>query len=321
MKQVSVILPNFNRGDALPNTLMALANQTISPDIFEVIVVDDGSIDRSIEIIQNIKLPYSLHLLQQANQGPAAARNRGAQIARADLLVFLDSDMIAVPQLLERYFELHHQHPQAIIIGRQVPWPEAYTLRYAKIFYTSLAADLGPMGGQVAFHAMTSAIFSIDKQSFETIGGFDENLRMMEDVDLAYRADKAGINIFYDPIVKAFHSHPKTPDQIFKQIQNGAWWTAHLYHKTPSISGQIPVYKVIEPIQWDKDQFELILHKVLIRIYGTRFCLAFLKAAIISLDRISANTRLIRYLRFKAEAGYRSIGFRKFIINAKRSPL
>lgn len=308
----SIIIPNYNRANALIQTLSALSEQNVSPSSFEVIVVDDGSTDGSVARVRDMVLPFTLKILEQSNQGPGAARNRGTEIAESDLLVFLDADMIPAPDLLKGYMAMFNQYPRAIIIGRQTPWPKAYTKRFIQIYSSSLASDLGPISSEVEFHALASGNFGVDRQSFQALQGFDENLWMNEDVDLGFRASKAGIKILYNPTCKGFHNHPKSPDQIFSQIQKSAWWTASMIKKHPEMSGQIPVYRIIDPICWRNDPFNLIVGKVLTRLISKPFFLTLLKMMLTFLERISSNIRLIRYIRFKIEAGYRYIGFHEY---------
>jgi GT2 family glycosyltransferase len=311
MLKLSVIIPCFNRYEALCNTLLSLAEQTITDDIFEVIVVDDGSIDKPIEAASHLTLPYTLCLLKQDNLGPGAARNRGAKHARGDFFIFLDTDMIPSPSLLECYLKLNSQFPNAIIIGRQIPWSEAYSQRTIQIYYSSLAYDLGTTFGRAQFYALASGNFGIDRESFEQLSGFDENLRMSEDVDLGYRASQRGIEILFEPAAIAYHNHPKIPDQIYSQMQSTGWWTGQLLKKHPTITNLIPVYRVLEPIRWKTDPFRLIIRKIFIKLIASRLFLKLLKRLIDMLERISANPRLIRYIRFKVESGHRYIGFQK----------
>jgi glycosyltransferase involved in cell wall biosynthesis len=93
---VSVILPVFNGELFLGEAIESVLAQTWSP--VELVVVDDGSTDRSAEIARAYPLTY----VRQENSGVAAARNRGIEVARGELLSFLDQDDVWLPQKLER---------------------------------------------------------------------------------------------------------------------------------------------------------------------------------------------------------------------------
>jgi glycosyltransferase involved in cell wall biosynthesis len=98
VKRISVIVPNYNRETMVGETLANLLAQTQPP--YEIIVVDDGSTDKSVEVIRSFG--SQVKLLQQANQGPGAARNAGLAVAEGDFIQFQDSDDLLSLNKLER---------------------------------------------------------------------------------------------------------------------------------------------------------------------------------------------------------------------------
>jgi len=98
---MSVIVPAYNAQDTLGSCLAALQAQSLPRDRYEVIVVDDGSTDRTADIARQ----YGARLLHQPNAGPAAARNRGAQAARGEILLFTDADCSPARDWIERMTE------------------------------------------------------------------------------------------------------------------------------------------------------------------------------------------------------------------------
>src|SRR5688500_1576779 len=97
---VSVIVPTYNRKDSVLRTLGSLSRQTLSTDFYEVIVVDDGSVDETAGIATQ-EFPFTLRYLSQENRGATKARNHGAVESRGDVLVFIDDDVTVSPQALE----------------------------------------------------------------------------------------------------------------------------------------------------------------------------------------------------------------------------
>ena len=93
---VSVVIPTYNRKDMLREALNSLAQQTYPTDRFEIIVVDDGSTDGTDQIAA-VAFPFTLRYFWQTNQGDATARNLGARQSQADILVFLDDDILVEP--------------------------------------------------------------------------------------------------------------------------------------------------------------------------------------------------------------------------------
>lgn len=109
MAKVSIIIPTYNEEKVISNCLESLQEQTLKD--FEIILVDDGSTDKTLQIIENCKLKIAvgarvnLTLLKQSHMGPGPARNLGASIARGEILVFVDSDMTFAPIFLEKLIE------------------------------------------------------------------------------------------------------------------------------------------------------------------------------------------------------------------------
>jgi glycosyltransferase involved in cell wall biosynthesis len=103
----SVIIPTYNRADEIGELLKSLIVQTLSPEKFEVIVVDDGSTDNTLGIIESFKINSDIRIavINQDHKGPGAARNLGMKHARGKYFVFIDSDCIADPNWLSSFEE------------------------------------------------------------------------------------------------------------------------------------------------------------------------------------------------------------------------
>ena len=108
--KISVVIPLYNKGPYVKRALLSVLAQTF-PD-FEVIVVDDGSTDESMQIVKNIH-DFRVKLIQQENAGVSAARNRGIQEAKADLIAFLDADDEWAPDYLKTIINLQKRFPEA----------------------------------------------------------------------------------------------------------------------------------------------------------------------------------------------------------------
>ncbi|MFW9082003.1 glycosyltransferase family 2 protein [Pseudomonas sp. P2757] len=104
---VCVVIPLYNGAASIGQTLDSLTEQTRHPD--KVIVIDDGSTDQGPQIVRDFVAPFPVLLLQQANQGPAAARNQGIFKASETFIAFLDADDQWHPQKLEKQLALYQQ--------------------------------------------------------------------------------------------------------------------------------------------------------------------------------------------------------------------
>ncbi len=108
---VSIVLPVYNGKETVGKALEAIFNQ--SYPFFEVIVVDDGSTDGTREELEKFKERENFKVVYQENQGAPRARNKGAELARGEYLLFVDADTLLYPQCLEKMVETLLSHPEA----------------------------------------------------------------------------------------------------------------------------------------------------------------------------------------------------------------
>ncbi|MCA9235133.1 MAG: glycosyltransferase family 2 protein [Planctomycetales bacterium] len=120
MSQVSVIIPTFNRSNLVCQTVANVLAQSLTPA--EVIVVDDGSTDDTLEQL-NERFGDAIQVISQMNAGPGAARNRGLEAARGDFIWLMDSDDLASLNQLECQVDTLQREEADIVYG---PWARAY---------------------------------------------------------------------------------------------------------------------------------------------------------------------------------------------------
>jgi len=113
---VSIVIPAYNSAKFIRETLDACLSQTYTDT--EIIVIDDGSHDKTVSIVQSYG--DKIHLIQQANSGPAIARNTGIDAARGDYIQFCDSDDILHPAKIQRSMDLLLKHPDAALVYCQM---------------------------------------------------------------------------------------------------------------------------------------------------------------------------------------------------------
>lgn len=112
--RISVIIPLYNKAPHIQKTLESVLSQSLLP--YEIIVVDDGSLDGGSEIVSGMENPC-LVLLTQENQGVSAARNAGVKIAQGDYVAFLDADDCWKPFHIEELSSLIKEHPEASLFS------------------------------------------------------------------------------------------------------------------------------------------------------------------------------------------------------------
>lgn len=115
--KISVIMPVYNTGIYLEETLNSLVNQTIIDDI-EVLMIDDGSTDESRYIIEKFALDYdNFHACHKENEGQGIARNYGVSIAKGDYIHFMDSDDYIIPDAYEKLYNLVLSKDYDFVVG------------------------------------------------------------------------------------------------------------------------------------------------------------------------------------------------------------
>ena len=310
MPYLSVIVPSYNRKEVLEQTLRALGCQSLPTLSFEVVAVDDGSTDGSDELLHGLDALFDLSVIHQQNQGPGAARNRGAAEARGACFVFLDADVVPAPGLLEAYGRTLAQHPHTLVIGRQRPSEYKPAALYEEILNYERQWDLGPTPLEPAFYHVTSGNLAIGRETFERLGGFDVTLKMTEDTDLGYRAFRAGVPLIYCPDAWGFHTHPKTLEERCRNIYESARWTARLLKKHPEMRGDLPIYRDIEPVDRKADGLSLMIRKLGRRGLGLPPARRALEWAVGFLEKRHPRSRALPSLYWKVLSAHRVAGFR-----------
>ena len=164
----------------LLSVLDALGRQTLDPQRYEVIVVADGCQDDTVSAIKGLSTFFNLILIEQPDSGPGIARNRGAKIASASLLLFLDDDVEPEPELIQSHLDAHKKWPGGVILGYSPFSDELDQYDYANLNLKTYWSNLFEEQAQIAYRFrmwdLTTANVSMQLNLFESIGRFDEGL-------------------------------------------------------------------------------------------------------------------------------------------------
>jgi GT2 family glycosyltransferase len=211
---LSIVVPTYNRRESLERLLGALEEQTHAHDCFEVLVIDDGSDDGTRHLLRGLETSYSLRVFGQAHQGPAEARNLGVTNAVADLVLFLDDDVIPCQDLVATHLAVQASSgPRAVVIGPMMPphdWPRSPWVKWEEEKLQSqydamLAGAWAPTERQ--FYTANS---SLPRQFFLDAGGFDSRFKRAEDVELGYRLRNLGARFIFVPSADVLHYASRT---------------------------------------------------------------------------------------------------------------
>ncbi len=199
---VSVVVSTYNRPARLGRLLDGLAAQTLAPDRFEVVIVDNGSDPETGRVLaaelerRRLRLAAVRH---PVTLGPAAGRNTGWRLARAPLVAFTDDDCAPSPGWLVAVLDGAAAHPDAILQGPTRPDP-AELADDGLLSHTVRIERLGPQ--------FETCNIAYPLRALESLGGFDESFGHQpagEDTDLAWRAIAAGCETAFVPDAVVLH--------------------------------------------------------------------------------------------------------------------
>jgi glycosyltransferase involved in cell wall biosynthesis len=188
MPEVSVVIPLYNKGPYIARALNSVLAQTFQD--FEVIVVDDGSTDDGAAVVRGFDDPR-IRLIQQENRGVSAARNRGIEAARAELVAFLDADDEWLPRHLMTVLRLRDRYPEAGAYGTAYYVKEKGSAAHVASFCDDIPQE--PWEGllpsyfkAVALGAppISASTVAIPRCLLKEIGGFNTDMWRGEDLDL-----------------------------------------------------------------------------------------------------------------------------------------
>jgi glycosyltransferase involved in cell wall biosynthesis len=176
---ISVVIPNYNYAKYVGEAIQSVLDQTWSNR--EVVVVDDGSTDNSVEVIQGFG--DQVRLVQQENQHLSAARNTGIRTARGEWIAFLDSDDLWHPRKLELQVTALRNHPDWAYVGGDVLEEEEYPDFDGK----SIRTEESTLQDFLAYTPMSGSVALVKRECFDKVGMFDPDLRSSEDLDMWLR--------------------------------------------------------------------------------------------------------------------------------------
>ena len=266
--EVSVIVPTFNRVQSLRKTLVKLDAQTQPHDRFEVIVVDDGSTDETPEI-EKEHFTFPLRYVRQANQGSAAARNRGAEQSRGEILIFIDDDILAEPEYIEGLVDEHRRQAKLVGMGSLFTHLNGDVTMFARTFAQTFAPPMnGLESSPAAFTDCTTNNLSVERQAFFEIGMMQDvagdGPTWWGDIDFGYRAMRAGYQFRRSGRAVCFHDDYsiKNLDAFCRRVKKAAQVSVLLLQKYPELFDHLPMLVDKAPISLGKDPLPLVFDKL-----------------------------------------------------------
>jgi GT2 family glycosyltransferase len=266
---LSIVMPCHNRRDALRLTLESLCKQASPSECFEVIVVDQASSDGSRELVRSFASPFQLRLLEQDRKyGISMARNAGSEAASSQFVLLLDADLIANPGVVGAHVACHANHTEVLGCGQVKPYPPVYASYIEEVANPDAGLDRGEQSVYLPFYQGFGGHLSYSKDAFYRIGPFDPSLKGYEDIDFAYRADKLGFKLYNCKEAVGYHNHPRTIQERYEQARAYNRMLPVLLERYPELKGVLPIFKDLEPINWQKDNLAQLKEKFRVRALG-----------------------------------------------------
>lgn len=240
MYKVSVVIPTLNRASMLATTIDRIEQQSVSRNVYEVLVVDNNSSDDTQSVLSAKRDLYpNLRVFLQQKPGAAATRNVGIREATGDIVLFIDDDIFADPNLIETHLEYHKANPRSSIIGAvESPWDQTNDpfLRYLRdkgIFNPYSIACGRPMD----FSYYHTGNVSTNRKLLVETGGFNEEFFIygMEDIELGYRLEKRGCRMRPGVDAKAHHQYFPTYEQFIARCQQAGYSLGKLVELHPEL--------------------------------------------------------------------------------------
>lgn len=210
--KISVVIPAYNEEKYISKSLESLKDQTLEPGLFEVIVVDNNSIDKTAKIAQD----FDVRVVGCQTQGVSAARATGSSAAYGDIICGTDADTIVSPDWLEK-IKSHFENDETLL-GLTGPTylhgTNALVSKTAYIGYDILQR-FNFLIGKPTFSGFN---FAVRKDAYTHVGGFDPNLPSAEDLDLSFKLHSLGkVGYFSDVIVHTSARRlTKNPFEFFR---------------------------------------------------------------------------------------------------------
>lgn len=255
MPELSVIIPTYNNWEILRKALMSVFNQDFPKDKYEIILLDDGSTDGTAEKVQSLSAPIPLTYRWQENRGRAAARNAGARLASGRILFYLDSDILAEPDLLGRHYRYHQEYDGPIgVQGRTMVHPDSKVTPFMKT--KELIPDLTrkKRTNLSPYHIITRNL-SIRAEDFWAVGGFDESFPGYgwEDIELGLRLHAHGVRFYYNPLAIGYHYDVETLERTTEKLRQAGEGAVYFWRKHKRRHGLgffLEIHPLVLPLKW-----------------------------------------------------------------------
>lgn len=208
MPRVSVVIPVYQGERWIAECLRSVLDQTFPSDLYEIVVVNNGSTDRTAAIAAG----FPVHVVDEPRRGVGSARNAGVARSRGELVVFTDADCVADPKWLAALVARFDSEPGLGGVGGYLPGfdpqtPVQYYVAESDLLSQEVALEQRPFSAPY----VVTANALLPRRLVEEAGGFDPLCKVSgEDADLCWRISDRGLPFAFAPDAVVYHRHRST---------------------------------------------------------------------------------------------------------------
>ncbi|MEA3337831.1 MAG: sugar transferase [Chloroflexota bacterium] len=226
---ISVVVPAHNATSTLDECLRALVDQTVPRADYEVIVVDDGSLDNTSEVAARYQAD-GVQLVRQQNQGPSGARNAGVAHSSGTMLLFTDSDCAPKRDWIERMLTAFDD---VELMGAKGTYLTRQRSKVARFVQAEYEDRYDRMRGQDQIDFIDTYSAAYRRDVFLQNGGFDTSIKYLEDQEFSFRLAEKGYKLGFVPEAQVYHHHDQDILEYFERKFNIGVWKARIIQRYP----------------------------------------------------------------------------------------
>ena len=224
---LSIIIPVYNRPYEVDELLSSLKRQSFTD--YEVIIVEDGSVFTSADIVEKYREDLPLRYLAIPNGGPSRARNIGAKEAQGDYLLILDSDVVLPPSYLNAVADGIVQTGADAFGGPDAASPDFSPMQKA----VTTGGIRGGSADSMEQFKPRSFNMGCKRELYLSLGGFSEDMRYGEDIDFSLRLFAHGAKVLLFPLAAVYHKRRVDLSKFFRQVMHSGEARVELERRHP----------------------------------------------------------------------------------------